>query len=123
MNCYVHQVPGRIRVKVPHLKSRHNCCGKLEQALQNLYGVKSASANPLTGSIIVNYDHDRIRAEKVLSVLKEHRYFDETWVKPTEDYANELVSDAGAKIGKAVFGWAVGRALEANGLSLLAAFI
>ncbi|MEW6595446.1 MAG: HMA2 domain-containing protein [Thermodesulfobacteriota bacterium] len=123
MNCYVHQVPGRIRVKVPHLKNRHACCGKLERALQNHHGVRAATANPLTGSIVVNYDPAAINAENVLAVLKANRYFDEAWAQPVGSYTSKMAADAGAKIGKAVFGWAVGRALDANGLSLLAAFI
>jgi hypothetical protein len=59
----------------------------------------------------------------VLSILKENDYFDDTKAITNEEYIQTSVSKAGKSFSKALFGWAVGKAIEDTGFALLAALI
>jgi copper chaperone CopZ len=121
--CYFHNVPGRLRVKIPTLKDRPTRIQAVENLLLNLEGVEKIKTNPLTGSVIVNYDPDRLDSRLIIQLLKDHRYFDESQAITHDALVQNAAAQAGARIGKIVFGWAVSKTLEANGLSMLAAII
>lgn len=123
MRYLVHHTPGRLRVKIPDIQGSprrtKDVCGLLER----LEGIESVSANTKTGSIVILYDESVPVAGKVLTVLKENNYFDESRVVTHDQYIQEAVNTTGRKLGKAVFGWAVGKAVEDTGFALLAALI
>jgi hypothetical protein len=123
MNCYFHNVPGRLRVKIPTLKGRSGRISAVEDLLSNLHGTEDIRTNPLTGSVVINYDPDLLDSEQIIRLLIEHRYFDESNAITHDQAVQNAAADAGFKIGKVVFGWAVSKTLEANGLSMLAAII
>lgn len=56
----VHRLPGRLRVKVPGLSGDGERVAPyqavFEEALAALPGVLGVSGNPLTGSVLINYD-------------------------------------------------------------------
>ena len=118
----LHHVPGRLRVKIPALRSNPARSEKVRELL-DICGVHSVRVNPLTGSTIVHYDGEEIDPERILKVLKENGYYDGTLTVDRQDPFQQVTDKAVERVGRAVFGWAVGRALEANGLSLIAAFI
>ena len=51
------------------------------------------------------------------------RPFDEANAITHDELVQSAVAKAGFKIGKLIFGWAVSKTLEANGLSMFAAII
>jgi copper chaperone CopZ len=118
----LHHVPGRLRVKIPALKSNPQKSNEINDLL-DLYGVHTVRVNTMTGSTIVTYDPDRIGVERLLQVLKESGHYDGALDLESADPVQQVTDKAVRRLGRAVFGWAVGRALEANGLSLIAAFI
>jgi copper chaperone CopZ len=123
MSYLVHNVPGRIRIKIPAVKYRPLLEKEIKQNVLNLYGVDRMHVNTVTGSITINYDPEVINTEQLLNVLKFHQYIDPTKSVVFEKPVNGAATKAGAAIGKAVLSWTVSRALEANGLSFLAAFV
>jgi hypothetical protein len=50
-------------------------------------------------------------------------HFDESKAISHDELVQSAAAKAGFKIGKAIFGWAISKTLEANGLSMLAAII
>lgn len=118
----LHHVPGRLRVKIPALKSNPQKSSQIHDLL-DLYGVHTVRVNTMTGSTIVTYDPERIAAERLLQVLKDSGHCDGALNLENADPVQRVTDRAVRRVGRAVFGWAVGRALEANGLSLIAAFI
>ena len=70
--CYVHSVPGRIRVKVPGLKKLSSDVNK---SLNDIKGIDSIFLNKTTGSVVVKYDQylchpfDILKAMKINPVL------------------------------------------------------
>jgi hypothetical protein len=54
----VHQVPGRIRMKIPSAKGNEEQLANYKEVLALLPGVEEIDVNPVTGSIILKYDPD-----------------------------------------------------------------
>jgi hypothetical protein len=123
MDQYVHSVPGRLRVKVPRIRYQTSNEQKIRALLENLDGIDQTTVNTLTGSVVILYDDDIINVKQILDILKGHNYFDESMALSMDKHIQKAAAKTGQKFGRAVFGWAVGKALEANGLSFLAAFI
>ena len=119
---YVHHVPGRLRVRIPFLKNNPQKIDEVRSVL-DIHGTHKTKVNPLTGSIVITYDSDNVSAQCILDVLKSNGYFHQDRSIALDTQMNRTSSRAARKISKAMFGWAVGRVLEANGLSLIAAFI
>jgi hypothetical protein len=123
MSYYFHSVPGRLRVKIPMIKDRPGRISAVEDLLLNLYGIDHIKTNPLTGSVVIHYDPDLLDSQEIISLLSDHHYFDASNAISHDQAVQKAAANAGFKIGKVVFGWAVSKTLEANGLSMLAAII
>jgi hypothetical protein len=54
----VHQVPGRIRMKIPSAKGNEEQLASYKEVLSLLPGVEDIDINPVTGSIVLKYDPD-----------------------------------------------------------------
>jgi Heavy metal associated domain 2 len=72
---YAHFVPGRLRLKLSELRN-HGKAAEAETDVRTIRGVKSAVANPITGSLTISFDNheisisdlwDRLRAEGYVS--------------------------------------------------------
>ena len=122
MEYYVHHVPGRLRVRIPQIRKNGHSAKKV-QCLLDIYGVDNLSVNHLTGSVVVNFDPGLTSADQLLSVLKANGLYDNTQAITCDEQIQRASQKAASKFGRAVFGYAVGKALESSGLPLLAAFI
>jgi copper chaperone CopZ len=123
MHSYFHCVPGRMRVKIPALKHQLERGEEVKSLLEGIDGVSAVTYNPLTGSVVVLFDQDRIGPEKISGHLMDGGLFDPSLVISSDEHIQGAVTQAGLRIGKVAVGWALGKALEANGLSFLAALI
>ena len=54
-----HQVPGRIRLKVPKAKDNPELIEQIKLMFTVIPGVEEVTVNPVTGSVVVHYDTDR----------------------------------------------------------------
>jgi hypothetical protein len=123
MQAYFHSVPGRIRIKLPALKEQPDRGEQIKPRLLGLEGVNAVTFNPLTGSVVVLFEPDRIGPEQISGFLKDGGLFDPSQVISADEHLQDAVTRAGLRIGKLAFGWALSKTLEAKGLSLLAALI
>lgn len=123
MSYYCHQVPGRVRVKSPRLKSNPEAGNALRDLLQDLPGLRETAVNPLTGSVVVTFDSARLGGNQVLNRLTEHGYFDPTRAVSNDQVINSAATKAGKVVGKAVLGACIEKAFEGSALSLLAVLI
>lgn len=122
MTDYIHSIPGRLRVGISKIKSKPATAEALQDFLGRLHGIDTLSINPLTGRVLITYSPEIIGSEKILEVLRKKGFLEgETPGGPAN--RTSLKSRTRQAVGKALFGWAVGRALEGTGLSFLAAFI
>ena len=54
-----HQVPGRIRMKVPSVKTNPELAEQIKQTFSAIPGIEHVIINPTTGSVVLHYDVDR----------------------------------------------------------------
>jgi hypothetical protein len=117
-----HPIPGRLRVRIPAVCKDPKPAADI-QCLLGLSGVDNIQVNPLTGSVVVTFDTATVTHEQLLERLKEKGYYDCDRVVTCDDKIQRASQFAAAKVGRAMFGYAVGKALESSGLSLLAALV
>lgn len=122
MEYYVHHVPGRLRIKIPSIKGRAAKSVQVKSLLA-IDGVEDIAVNTITGSVVVTYQPERVSVEALLSILKHNGLYDQNCTIGCDEQIQRATQKAASHVGRAAFGWVVGKALEANGLSLLAAFI
>jgi hypothetical protein len=123
MTCFAHHVPGRLRVKIAGLKHQEHRAEKIRNLFCGLYGIDKISVNTLTGSVLLYYDQSVLSVEQVLNILKYSDIIDSHQPVFYEESLSESSTKMGMFIGKAVFSWMVGKALERSGLGFLAVFI
>jgi hypothetical protein len=124
---YVHDVPGRLRVKIPFIKGNPAVARETEEIVKAMPGINSANANPVTGSIIVQYHSGGSSACEILDTLKRNGYFDPAKAKTSEQYIEEkclmISQKMGKSFGKAMVGLAIERTFSGTPLALLTVLI
>lgn len=76
MTCYIHHVPGRLRVKSPAFKSREGLEEVAKALIDAVDGVTGAETNSRTGSVTIYYDHGRVKLSHLLGVFVANEYID-----------------------------------------------
>lgn len=122
MTYYIHQVPGRLRVRIPQIRKNPYKAAEIENLL-TLQGIEKVAINRVTGSIVAIYNPQMLNSDCLLRLLEERGYYDESRAVTCDEQFKRASHVAAGKVGRVFFGWAVGKALESSGLSLLAAFI
>ena len=123
MSYYVHNTPGRLRVKIPSIKGSPKFANDIEGILRTIDGIDSTAVNTLTGSIVINYDRKIVSSEAVLSILEEKGYFEIPKAVSNDRYIEAAVTKAGSVVGKVVLEVLLATAFEGPALSLLTALI
>jgi len=123
MTYYIHDVPGRLRVKIPLLKANPSKAEEIQRLVQGVGGVRSTSFNPLTGSLVVVYDPESTTSEKIVALLKERYNLHNAKALTADEFIQSAASKVGETISRAAFSWAVGQVFEASGLSFLAVLV
>jgi hypothetical protein len=123
MQDYYHCVPGRMRIKIQALKHQPGRGNEVKTLLIGLDGVTAVTFTALTGSLVVFFDPARIDPDRICECLIERGLIDPALATASNDQVQDAVTQAGLRIGRVAVGWALGKALQANGLSLLAALI
>ena len=57
-----HQVPGRVRMKVPSAKGNAELLQQIAQTFCVIPGIERVTVNPATGSVVIHYDVDQHHA-------------------------------------------------------------
>jgi len=115
---YVHDVPGRLRIKNEALKANPVLSAAVQSQLEGLHGVEKITVNPMTGSILIHYDPSGLSSREIFKAARKVTNLKRTVAKQVSE-----LSQARVALGKALFGWAVGKALEGSGLSFLSVLI
>ena len=64
-----HSLPGRLRLRVPSLAGNQENCTSLATRFSGLSGIRAASANPVTGSVLLHYDKNTVRPEVLFGAV------------------------------------------------------
>jgi len=79
---YVHFVPGRLRLKTAALKCRRRAA-EAEADVAAIPMVTAAIANPLTGSLTINFDRQQLSIGDLWEKLRTLGYVSENRPEPT----------------------------------------
>ncbi len=123
MGYYMHNVPGRLRIKSPVIKNNKNVADELKKTLSMVYGVATIDINLITGSLIVNYNPKVVKYTDIVNILQRKGYFDASKAIGYDEYVHRAASKAGSLIGKSLFSTFAKTALEKTPLSFLAILI
>lgn len=123
MTYYYHELPGRVRIKIPALRRNPRKAEMLQSLLEDVRGVYSTSANTITGSIIIRFDSKRITTRDIIALLVREGSLDLSAGMVKQEYYSDAISKAGHAASKALVGLALERALQGSSLSFIAALI
>lgn len=123
MSYYLHNVPGRLRVKTHLIKGNEKIAKHVEKLLGQINGIQSISTNPRTGSIIINYDEKKATSRMLLDTLQARGIYDPSKAVTNDQYIHNTASKAGHVIYKAFLGTVVEQALQGSPLALLSLLI
>jgi copper chaperone CopZ len=123
MSYYVHQIPGRLRIKSPSIKGNHQEALTVEGHLKRMEGIKSTAVNTLTGSVVVNYDSRMVTDREIISRLTDMGHFNPAQAKTSDEYIQGAFSTAGEIVWKAFFGSFVDVALAGTPISFVSVLI
>ena len=123
MSYYVHDVPGRLRVKTPAIKGNPARALQIEELLSKKEGVLSVVSNKTTGSVVINYDSDVLNKEAILDILTKRGHFDPSKVVTNDQLIEDTVSKSGKLVSKAVLGLLMDAAFGGTPLSVLTAIL
>ncbi len=119
---FVHDIPGRLRIKIEYLKNHPERLQEI-QTLLNVSGVLRVRSNPLTGSTVVEYNPDKISSDRLLNILNINGYAIDVQANAVNRKIRATQEQVAMKACKATVSWLAGMILEANGLSMVARFI
>jgi len=71
--CF-HTLEGRLRIKLPDVKGSPHAAREVARRMRSIPGVERASANPLTGNLLVLYDSERTHAPELFDALRTWGY-------------------------------------------------
>lgn len=123
MDHYIHNTPGRLRLKIPSLKRNTHEINELSLMLKGRAGIKLVDVNSLTGSVTINYDQNRTNVSELLTILSQEGFINLSRLVPSHRYMDRMFSRAGETASKALINIAVDKVFEGTPLSMLAAFI
>ncbi|MFQ3574014.1 MAG: HMA2 domain-containing protein, partial [Thermodesulfovibrionales bacterium] len=115
---YIHNIPGRMRVKTPEIKNNKYKAEAVRQTLNAMVGVNVTDINILTGSILVHYDPSVTSEKKIIDRLEKTGYFNKSLSVTNDEYIKSAATKAGNLAAKTVFGAALDTVFAGTPLSL-----
>ena len=77
MNHYIHHIPGILRIKNPIFKNNVAILDKVSNCFLGSAGIEYVTTNPLTGSVVVNYNTAIIHPDRFAETLRNGEYFND----------------------------------------------
>lgn len=117
-NYYIHNIPGRLRVRTAQFK-RNTCrASHLCSTLKNLNGIYKTEFNQKAGSLLVHYDSEQLTADEILYAVHKAGCLEQVISSVPSSHSTSKV---GALVGNAIFGTVVKKSLQTSMLSLFKA--
>ena len=123
MGYYLHEIPGRVRIKIPALRRNSDHADEIQGLLRELPGVTSTLVNTVTGSVVVRHDPEIVGSGAILAFLAREGYIDVGEAISGKEYIGIDVPSVGRAASMALVGFALDRLLQGSPLSILKAFI
>lgn len=92
MSYYIHDVPGRLRMKTPVIKRNRSIANEVERLIGSVNGVDNVDINLTTGSLLVNYDPKTTKQHEIIDLLQGKGYFDSSRALTNDQYIRNVAS-------------------------------
>jgi len=89
---YMHNVPGRVRIKNDVLKRNPNSVDEIRKALSTIGGIGTVDINLTTGSILVHYNPKVTNGEEIARLLENRGLFDRSKAVTNDEYLKKKFS-------------------------------
>lgn len=129
MSFYLHHVPGRLRIQTPELRKSKQAARAVCGTLAMMDGVADTRVNPTIGSLLVLYDHRRLKSAMLWDRLCACGLV--TGATPIADddgvtrvtQRGPQTTEGGSELVSAVAGIAAEKVLERFAIALISTFI
>jgi Cu2+-exporting ATPase len=64
-----HEIPGRLRIKNPLIHRKSDLCQAIERELMSVLGVDSYKTNPLTATVLIQYDPRELTRDQIIEIV------------------------------------------------------
>ena len=64
-----HEIPGRLRIKNSVIHRKADLCQAIERELMSVLGVDSYKTNPLTSTVLVQYDPKELTRDQIIEII------------------------------------------------------
>ncbi len=119
MNCYVHNVPGRLRIKNSLFKNKAVHYDVQKALVAMGHGIGTAEFNATTGSLLIHYNPAEIHHQDILHTLERAGFYHHEKTVTHDQVIHQATTKAFKVMTKAVSGAFIGNALEGTALSFL----
>jgi Cu2+-exporting ATPase len=65
-----HELPGRLRLKNPVIHRKSELCQAIERELMSVLGIDYFKTNPLTSTVLVQYDRRQLTRDQIIEILE-----------------------------------------------------
>ena len=65
-----HELPGRLRLKNPVIHRKAEFCQAIERELMGVLGIDYFKTNPLTSTVLVQYDRRQLTRDQIIEILE-----------------------------------------------------
>ena len=65
-----HELPGRLRLKNPVIHRKGELCQAIERELMGVLGIDYFKTNPLTSTVLVQYDRRQLTRDQIIEILE-----------------------------------------------------
>lgn len=89
---YIHNVPGRVRIKNDVLKRNPDSADKIRKALSTIGGICTVDINLTTGSILVHYNPKVTNGREIAGLLESRGFFDSSKAITNDEYFKGKIS-------------------------------
>jgi len=74
---YIHSLDGRLRIRLATVKGSPTRAVEIEGRLRCYSGILTVKANPITGNVLILYDHQKLAQHELLETLRSLGYLRE----------------------------------------------
>jgi len=84
MSYLVYQLPGRVRIRTPHLVNNQLNMQRVVNILSHTPGVRSFTRNTVTGSITIRYDIESFSVASIVNAFRRLGFLEKVYGFPIE---------------------------------------
>jgi len=71
---FIQNVPGRLRIRSKILKGDQLAADSMKIALSTINGIGAVEISPVSGGIIIHYNHKAVNYDDIISLLERKGY-------------------------------------------------